>query len=757
MFKILFGLISIFFSINSYAGEIKKDLNEVLNLSIEPYCDGYNGNLEGLELKQLKSLKLKLNNNRKFVKQTLEIMSSISDDHRNLFYKRKSKKHKAEVIAYYKNNNICKFKAMVRIHGDGLDHYDLYNGTPISSMHVELSNGNIGGITKFKLFLPKAEGGDSEVFNSNLFRHLGFLAPRTVKVELNYLSKNIPYLFQETISKELIEFNKFKEGIVLEPSEGGRFIVFRVDNKNWLTKTNNLLIGSEVLHDINTTLYKSKSYYIKNNQKIDPHLKSVSMYDYNWLSGGQTNFLKYLSQFEALIYATNSNHALSFFDRRFFYDEVLGQYHPIYYDAESYLISGKNKAGDNYNFKKATYYAVTYANSVYDKINNLDLYGFQKDLKEANLHIKKKEVYKILDKVKKNLVLLSMSEKLSYKKSKYKFYDLKHVIPNSAKFVYGGVNENFNICDKEFNNCFERPANKELLKGFLRQRTKQRDLLYVGAKKINKIFNDGTRLHRGLYFWQSKKIIDDIYLKYNGSTEVSLDEFKKKISININDYNDRAIIFSNNDNNDNNEINGWEINVNIADKLKKNRELYIPREKNTNLTGCLTILNLKLKELNIFVNDSICEDGLNIVNSSGNINKIEINNSYSDGVDFDYSNVTIEEVIIKNSGNDCVDFSAGIYFVKKILVSGCKDKAVSIGEKSRVTINNSILENSFAGIVVKDSSVLELGKNKINTDHCILGYRKKQEFYGVVINIKEKLNCKNNTLMQKGSTISYVF
>ena len=131
--------------------------------------------------------------------------------------------------------------------------------------------------------------------------------------------------------------------------------------------------------------------------------------------------------------------------------------------------------------------------------------------------------------------------------------------------------------------------------------------------------------------------------------------------------------------------------------------------------------------------------------------------NHSDAVDFDYSNVSIEEIIIKNSGNDCVDFSAGIYFIKKILASGCTDKAISIGEKSKVIIGNSILENSFAGIVVKDSSILELGKNKINTDYCILGYRKKQEFYGVVLNIKEKLNCKNDTLIQKGSVINYVF
>ena len=87
MFKILFILISIFLSINSYASEIKKDLDDVLNLSIEPYCNEHNGNLEGFELKNLKSLKIKFNNSRKFLKQNLKILSLNKT--KNDFFKKK--------------------------------------------------------------------------------------------------------------------------------------------------------------------------------------------------------------------------------------------------------------------------------------------------------------------------------------------------------------------------------------------------------------------------------------------------------------------------------------------------------------------------------------------------------------------------------------------------------------------------------------------------------------------------------------------
>ena len=43
-----------------------------------------------------------------------------------------------------------------------------------------------------------------------------------------------------------------------------------------------------------------------------------------------------------------------------------------------------------------------------------------------------------------------------------------------------------------------------------------------------------------------------------------------------------------------------------------------------------------------------CEDAINIMNSKGSINKIDIKNSYFDGLDIDFSSISIENVIIEN-------------------------------------------------------------------------------------------------------------
>ena len=65
----------------------------------------------------------------------------------------------------------------------------------------------------------------------------------------------------------------------------------------------------------------------------------------------------------------------------------------------------------------------------------------------------------------------------------------------------------------------------------------------------------------------------------------------------------------------------------------------------------------------IYSENQNCEDSVNIINSSGTINKIEILNSFSDGLDVDFSSLNIETLLINNAGNDCADFSYGIYTI----------------------------------------------------------------------------------------------
>ena len=84
---------------------------------------------------------------------------------------------------------------------------------------------------------------------------------------------------------------------------------------------------------------------------------------------------------------------------------------------------------------------------------------------------------------------------------------------------------------------------------------------------------------------------------------------------------------------------------------------------NYNLTGCINFYDIKIKNLDISSNMSGCEDAINFVRTSGNVNNLDISNSKSDALDADFSNLLFKNIEIKNSKNDCLDFSFGEYFI----------------------------------------------------------------------------------------------
>ena len=83
------------------------------------------------------------------------------------------------------------------------------------------------------------------------------------------------------------------------------------------------------------------------------------------------------------------------------------------------------------------------------------------------------------------------------------------------------------------------------------------------------------------------------------------------------------------------------------------------------------------------------------------------------------------------SVGNCADFSYGVYILDYAKLINCGDKAVSIGEKSNMKINNINVNKSFIGVASKDSSQVEIQNgNFLNSDICLSAYRKKIEFSG---------------------------
>mgnify|MGYP006095263671 CR=1 FL=1 len=185
-----------------------------------------------------------------------------------------------------------------------------------------------------------------------------------------------------------------------------------------------------------------------------------------------------------------------------------------------------------------------------------------------------------------------------------------------------------------------------------------------------------------------------------------------------------------------------------------NKQNIIPPDY-LNLTGCLTFLDIEILNTNITSKNTNCEDSINLIRTSGNLNQLNIFNSKSDGLDMDFSNIQIKKINFSNIGNDCLDLSFGNYKIGDLEADGCGDKGVSIGEKTNAYFNNITIKRSNVAIAAKDSSYVEIESSEIiDSPICFSSYRKKQEFSGAIIKVKST-NCDRKKIkLQKGSSIN---
>ena len=144
----------------------------------------------------------------------------IVSDRRNQIRKKFKKKFLAEIKFTYKNNIECIYQAKVRQVGDFKDHIKFEGNNNYQSLNIELQDGNVFGITKFKLLLPETRLGVNEVFASAILRSAEILSPRTFlfPTTLNNNDETL-MLFQENPVKEFIEYNNRREGPIFEADE----------------------------------------------------------------------------------------------------------------------------------------------------------------------------------------------------------------------------------------------------------------------------------------------------------------------------------------------------------------------------------------------------------------------------------------------------------------------------------------------------------------------------------------------------------
>lgn len=721
-------------------------------------CDYKSNNIKDFSShKNLKYLEVEFENNREWIVNSLKIgignFRFIPENYKRNF--------NGKIKVHYKNNNVCVHKARIRFSGDMKDHVDidLAKNKISQSVDVKLLEGNILGITNFKLLLKKTRGED-EIFISELFKNLGYLAPRTYLTKVKINNQEIEMLFQEKNRKELLELNKRRETVILEGDE--RFIFLASQNvpldnrsnheaglvpllkagfKTMLAKqkNSNLILRNQNLEimSINALSNLNKIYlkYMNNFDKNSNQLESYRFYTLdNELLGFQNkkNIL-FLDIYNLIIMASSDGHSLMPSNRQFYWNSFEHFFEPVSYDGNFKINNNQN----NLIEPLSRYFFDTF--DAFEKIiENLDVVKLNQSINDNG---QKQSLQKTREKVinlKENVDILKI--KFINKKEKKLFLEdhgqasLKDYLKNTKKIgndiqvIKINKDNEFEACS-DFQSCEIITLSKEELRNLLRAELVVKNKPYQFVGKIH----------------ADKGLINDLnfkFKKYKNSNILHDDNIKILINEDLNEIDifqskdDAKIIF----------LNGNLENTKINFNGVKNTDSLVTINKfNTidvnGLTGCLSVINAKVNNLKLTSNNANCEDSINLINTTGFIDEIIIKNSISDGLDIDFSTLKINSIEIENSNNDCADFSFGNYEIKKISLKNCGDKGISVGEKSLLKSSFASINNSNIGVASKDSSSVYVDNIRMNiVETCLAAYNKKQEFHGGLIKIKN-LNC----------------
>lgn len=152
--------------------------------------------------------------------------------------------------------------------------------------------------------------------------------------------------------------------------------------------------------------------------------------------------------------------------------------------------------------------------------------------------------------------------------------------------------------------------------------------------------------------------------------------------------------------------------------------------KSWTLTGALTFYESDVVIINTKFYRNQCEDALNIIRSEFILSNSSFDNIYSDAFDADFSSGIIENNYYTNINNDAMDFSGSEITIRDSEVYGARDKGISGGEDSRLTIINTSIISSKIGVASKDLSIVEMIDCQVITCNYGLVLLQKKPEYG---------------------------
>jgi hypothetical protein len=714
---------------------------DIASADIKNHCN-FNGSEFHHDLgdyRNLQNIEIKIHNYKKWSKNQFGLL--ISKD-ANIHGKFK-KKFKADIILNF-HFGVCNFEGLIRQHGDLKDHIQFGKmGRSITqSLDVEILNGSLLNFTRFKLLLKETRNGHNEILTTHILRQIGYIAPQTFYIDLNVNDVEYTVLLQEKSAKELIEKSNLKDGPIFEGDESliwsnadhknfslESISLSRLTNPNWINSEHNkAIIAIDALNRLQLAY-----------QKYSSDSKNIHALDWSILTGNRVELISRWAQYEILLMSVNGLHALRPHNRKFYYNSMLESFEPIYFDGNT-LVEGEYLK-DWPDFSYFTHLSSIHFEEIKKKLLNIDTNSMYESLIGTASINSINDVHHLIDGLIKKIDKLHdfflLGEDQNFGNS----------VPENNT-----INTNYNIKfqervnkvypDAKYITLGAKPDNKFLRSNSCTFTNKQCISNDLSPDELTKLFkNQYKRTKLGSIFFIPNPIIASRNkeegkigsIKYRHSIDnlqLNIDEQAKEILIEFFEPSAWILFYDS-------IISDYSIRV-IGKDLYEG-SLVTPLNI-FGVSGCLNFLNSKFQDTNIFVNveNSSCEDALNIVNSEGSINNIFIDNASSDALDIDFSSIKINNLEVINALNDCADFSYGNYKINKLLVRFCGDKGVSVGERSDFRVTNASISDSLTGLASKDSSLVNiLDFRALRTETCIDGFQKKIEFSGSMTRVDQ--------------------
>ena len=690
----------------------------------------------------IKEITVTVINSKKFKKNFAKILASNTIN----IPKNLKKKFKAIVRVSYDFGD-CEYKASVRQNGDWKDHIQLSkNGEPIRSIKVKLKEGNVLNAIKFKLLIPETRNGLNEIIGTIILREIGFIAPETSQISVDLDGVKTIMLFQEDAAKELLERNQRREGVMFEGDEASYFdngmsglqmlLLSRVTNPKWFLKGESsqkiTLLAFEKLQKSYMHVPRSE---LPSRYSIFPNRVSSTTFQ----------------NFSFIMFAMNATHGLALHNRRFYYNGFESAFEPIYYDGNISLDRGlqvydKNAFENKYNFP---FFKEISEPQFIRNISNKFVERVFKHQQKSKIFLKQ-SIYQL----RRNMEILQK-----------KLNNRSQIDPDTFKFLID--RESYIERSKDFAQTkgFTQNTLKQIIKldGKYLIKTEKNQQLSVNLNELSKILSENKFLgNRTVY------LPDDIISKYTGaSLNINSMRFRggkltyaNGMTLQINQDN-KEIVAIQSDPKDwllisDADLDNWTVTLDGKNpaKLSSSTE---QRFNDRGLTGCLNFYKVRFHNTKIATNSGGCEDAVNVFNSKGNLRSVEVLDALSDGIDFDFSNLRVNSIISENAGNDCLDVSSGNYIIVTAKLANCSDKGVSVGESSKLSLENLFLNGSSIAVSSKDYSNLSINKAIIeNSAVCSETLQKKQEFGGAITEINALL-CMGSISHDKNSVVRLSF